>query len=139
MPDCNKPLTLRKVVKAITELYEGMSFKCSDCHATYQYNQHVQHKSYCLLKAALCIFKCGDGRMYKNRAEHANHVKTDCRAVPLVCKKCLAKTTRAEYPAHDCMPGLLQQVSTAKDFSNPIIATTIGEISKKHNDDFERL
>ena len=105
MPDCQKTLYLKKPGKIAAEGYKEMRFKCADCDSLYTYNDHSGHKAYCLLRAHQCIFQCGDGKTYKSRGEHSDHVKQDCQAVPLVCIRCQARTTRAEYPAHDCIPG----------------------------------
>ena len=56
MAECGQLLSLKKVQKAIATLYQGMKFKCAGCAATYQYNEHATHKSYCLLQAQACIF-----------------------------------------------------------------------------------
>ena len=78
MPDCQQPLSLKKVSKLALQYYQGMKFKCSGCDSIYTYNEHGGHKSYCMLQALQCIFQCANGKTYKSREEHSDHVKQEC-------------------------------------------------------------
>ena len=66
------------------------------------------------------MFDCGDGRTYKGKAQHLEHVNNSCQAVPIACLLCKGESTRVEWDKHDCIPYLIEAMDVRDEFSMKI-------------------
>ena len=74
------------------------------------FNEVLEHRKTCWIAEIPCIFGCGDGKLYKGKAEHLRHALEDCSAVPIDCSRCHKASTRAAWAAHECVRGLIELV-----------------------------
>lgn len=102
-----------------------------DCKQEYPFNQTLEHRRKCLAKKTPCVKGCENGRLYKGIEAHLTHVNEECIKATVICQKCRFKCTRADYSAHNCVEGFINQINP-DDASS--LKTVLSEMKTQFNE-----